>query len=268
MQEKPQKAKKLSKLDEKALSAFKEIRKFYRKVKRKKLNRLEQAEEAYLLMVRRQTKNDVSEFMRKNLRTIRFRLLKSKRYVKHVEFKFPKKIRQLLSREKAERMKKQKTGEHNYDASSFDQLKANHNENKGYSFMDWLVFNFDNAYDYLSGNLEEEIAETTKDDIIFGPIFLSATNSSLNSTSFLTSAGFQDTKRVLAKAAIEGKSDWFKGLKDCIIAGKMIPAGSAFLNYKNYLDNVYYFKDYFHKHKENKEENNKKEIKETKENNE
>ena len=77
----------------------------------------------------------------------------------------------------------------------------------------------------------------------YEPILLSATNSSLSKDGFLSAAGFQETKRVLTKAAIEGSSDWLRGLKECVIIGRLIPAGSAFLNYKNYLDNIYLFKN-------------------------
>ena len=77
----------------------------------------------------------------------------------------------------------------------------------------------------------------------YEPILLSTTRSSLAKDGFLSAAGFQETKRILSKAAIEGKSDWLRGLKECIIIGRLIPAGSAFLNYKNYLDNIYVFKD-------------------------
>jgi hypothetical protein len=77
----------------------------------------------------------------------------------------------------------------------------------------------------------------------FEPLFVSTTNSSLSKDGFLSAAGFQETKRVLTKAAIEGNSDWLRGLKECVILGRLIPAGSAFLNYKNYLDNIYLFKD-------------------------
>ena len=77
----------------------------------------------------------------------------------------------------------------------------------------------------------------------YEPILISATVSSLNKDGFLSSAGFQETKRVLTKAAIEGSSDWLRGLKECIIVGRLIPAGSTFLNYKNYLDSIYLFKD-------------------------
>ena len=77
----------------------------------------------------------------------------------------------------------------------------------------------------------------------YEPILMSATNSSLSKDGFLSAAGFQETKRVLTRAALEGSSDWLRGLKECIIIGRLIPAGSAFLNYKSYLDNVYSFKE-------------------------
>lgn len=77
----------------------------------------------------------------------------------------------------------------------------------------------------------------------YEPIFRSTTHSSLSKDGFLSSAGFQETKRILTRAAIEGSSDWLRGLKECVIIGRLIPAGSAFLNYKNYLDNIYLFKN-------------------------
>ena len=77
----------------------------------------------------------------------------------------------------------------------------------------------------------------------YEPILMSTTNSSLNKEGFLSAAGFQETKRMLSKAAIEGSTDWLRGLKECIIIGRLIPAGSAFLNYKSYLDNIYLFKN-------------------------
>ena len=77
----------------------------------------------------------------------------------------------------------------------------------------------------------------------YEPLLLSTTNSSLSKDGFLSAAGFQETKRVLTKAAIEGSSDWLRGLKECIIIGRLIPGGSAFLNYKSYLDNIYLFKN-------------------------
>jgi len=76
----------------------------------------------------------------------------------------------------------------------------------------------------------------------YEPILVPITKVSLQKNGFLAAAGFQETKSVLSKSAIEGKKDWFQGLKESIILGRLIPAGTAFLNYKNYLDNVVYYK--------------------------
>ena len=77
----------------------------------------------------------------------------------------------------------------------------------------------------------------------YEPTLMSATNSSLSKDGFLSAAGFQETKRILAKAAIEGSPDWLRGLKESIIVGRLIPAGSSFLNYKHYLDTLFFFKE-------------------------
>jgi hypothetical protein len=76
----------------------------------------------------------------------------------------------------------------------------------------------------------------------FEPKLISATNSSLDKDGFLSAAGFQETRKILTKAAIEGTTDWLRGLKESIMNGRMIPAGSAFLNYKDFLDNLYFLK--------------------------
>lgn len=80
------------------------------------------------------------------------------------------------------------------------------------------------------------------------PLFRSTTSTSINKDGFLSAAGFQQTKKVLAKAAIEGTTDWLRGLKECVIIGRLIPAGSAFLNYKNSLDHVYFYTNESDKH--------------------
>nr|WDB00639.1 RNA polymerase beta'' subunit [Cavernulicola chilensis] len=60
------------------------------------------------------------------------------------------------------------------------------------------------------------------------PVLLGITKASLNTNSFISAASFQETTRVLAEAAIEGKVDWLKGLKENVIVGKLIPAGTGF----------------------------------------
>ena len=59
------------------------------------------------------------------------------------------------------------------------------------------------------------------------------TKASLATDSWLSAASFQETTRVLTEAAIEGKSDHLFGLKENIIIGKLIPAGTGMLRYRN-----------------------------------
>jgi DNA-directed RNA polymerase subunit beta' len=65
----------------------------------------------------------------------------------------------------------------------------------------------------------------------FKPLLLGITKASLQSDSFLSSASFQETTKVLTEAAISGKKDLLTGLKENIILGHRIPAGSGFPGY-------------------------------------
>ncbi|KPJ73567.1 DNA-directed RNA polymerase subunit beta' [Parcubacteria bacterium DG_74_1] len=60
------------------------------------------------------------------------------------------------------------------------------------------------------------------------PILLGISRVALTTDSFLSAASFQETSRVLIKAAIEGKEDKLRGLKENVIIGKLIPAGTGF----------------------------------------
>ncbi|MFQ6014216.1 MAG: DNA-directed RNA polymerase subunit beta', partial [Anaerolineae bacterium] len=64
------------------------------------------------------------------------------------------------------------------------------------------------------------------------PILLGITKAALNTESFLSASSFQHTINVLASAAIEGKRDDLHGLKENVIIGKLIPAGTGFRNKK------------------------------------
>ena len=65
------------------------------------------------------------------------------------------------------------------------------------------------------------------------PIMLGITKSSLETDSFLSAASFQETTRVLTDAAIKGKVDELRGLKENVIIGKLIPAGTGAKQYSN-----------------------------------
>ena len=65
------------------------------------------------------------------------------------------------------------------------------------------------------------------------PILLGITKASLATDSFLSAASFQETTRVLTDAAIKGKIDPLIGLKENVIIGKLIPAGTGMKRYRN-----------------------------------
>ena len=65
------------------------------------------------------------------------------------------------------------------------------------------------------------------------PILLGITKASLETDSFLSAASFQETTRILTDAAIRGKVDTLQGLKENVIIGKLIPAGTGARQYKN-----------------------------------
>jgi len=66
------------------------------------------------------------------------------------------------------------------------------------------------------------------------PLFLGITKASLITDSFISAASFQDTTKVLTQAAIEGRVDYLKGLKENVIMGRIIPAGTGFPKYRSY----------------------------------
>ena len=66
---------------------------------------------------------------------------------------------------------------------------------------------------------------------LYRPILFGITKTALNSPSFISAASFQDTTRVLTKAAIEGRVDWLRGLKENVVIGHLIPAGTGYTKY-------------------------------------
>jgi DNA-directed RNA polymerase subunit beta' len=65
------------------------------------------------------------------------------------------------------------------------------------------------------------------------PLILGITKASLSTDSFLSAASFQETTKVLTLAAIEGKYDSLKGLKENVVMGRLIPAGTGFPGYRD-----------------------------------
>jgi len=74
----------------------------------------------------------------------------------------------------------------------------------------------------------ERTGRALEEAICYRAILLGITRASLNTQSFISEASFQETARVLAKAALRGRIDWLKGLKENVVLGGMIPAGTGF----------------------------------------
>ncbi|MCZ6784562.1 MAG: DNA-directed RNA polymerase subunit beta', partial [Proteobacteria bacterium] len=83
--------------------------------------------------------------------------------------------------------------------------------------------------DDANARMEEEGKETC----VFEPLLLGITKASLSTESFISAASFQETTKVLTEAAIWGKTDNLRGLKENVIMGRLIPAGTGMARYKN-----------------------------------
>ncbi len=82
-------------------------------------------------------------------------------------------------------------------------------------------------------NMNEGLIAEGKEPAAGAPVLLGITKSALSTDSFLSAASFQHTIKVLAGAAIEGKMDNLYGLKENVIIGKLIPAGTGFHTYQD-----------------------------------
>lgn len=90
---------------------------------------------------------------------------------------------------------------------------------------------FVDIHEYESANREAIFAG--KEPAVAKPVLLGITKASLETDSFLSAASFQETTRVLTDAAIKGKVDQLLGLKENVIIGKLIPAGTGMQRYRN-----------------------------------
>ena len=77
-------------------------------------------------------------------------------------------------------------------------------------------------------DLNEEIRKNEGEEATFEPMLLGITKASLQSESFISAASFQETTKVLTGAALAGKTDHLVGLKENVILGHLIPAGTGF----------------------------------------
>ena len=87
------------------------------------------------------------------------------------------------------------------------------------------------ALDFLE--LNEKLEEEGKELAVGSQVLLGITKASLATNSFLSAASFQETTKVLTEAAIKGKGDPLIGMKENVIIGKLIPAGTGMKIYRN-----------------------------------
>ncbi|RME60208.1 MAG: DNA-directed RNA polymerase subunit beta' [Candidatus Dadabacteria bacterium] len=78
----------------------------------------------------------------------------------------------------------------------------------------------------------ERLIREGKKPASFEPLLLGITKAALSSESFISAASFQETTRVLTEAAVSGAIDFLRGLKENVIMGRLIPAGTGFPGYR------------------------------------
>ena len=94
-----------------------------------------------------------------------------------------------------------------------------------------LPGSFVDLYEYERANKEAILSD--REPAVAKPVLLGITKASLETDSFLSAASFQETTRVLTDAAIKGKVDKLLGLKENVIIGKLIPAGTGMNRYRS-----------------------------------
>jgi len=80
-------------------------------------------------------------------------------------------------------------------------------------------------YEFLTIN--EDLLAQNKKPAFGKPVLLGITKASLLTRSFISAASFQETTRILTDASIKGKADTLEGLKENVIVGRLIPAGTG-----------------------------------------
>jgi DNA-directed RNA polymerase subunit beta' len=95
---------------------------------------------------------------------------------------------------------------------------------------EFLIDEVVDKFRFLSEN--ERISKLGKKPSSGRPLLLGITKASLSTDSFSSAASFQETTRVLTEAAISGKVDYLRGLKENVIMGRLIPAGTGMEYYR------------------------------------
>ena len=81
---------------------------------------------------------------------------------------------------------------------------------------------------YVVDAEHEKMQQIGQEGATYTDVLLGITKASLNTESFISAASFQETTRILTEAAVEGKKDWLRGLKENVIIGRLIHAGTGF----------------------------------------
>ena len=97
--------------------------------------------------------------------------------------------------------------------------------------MEQFIETMVDVLDYNAIN--EQLISEGKEPITGTQVMLGITKASLATNSFLSAASFQETTKVLTEAAIKGKVDPLIGLKENVLIGKLIPAGTGMKRYRN-----------------------------------
>ena len=76
-------------------------------------------------------------------------------------------------------------------------------------------------------SINDKLRDEKKKPAIYERVLLGITKASLQTNSFISAASFQETTRVLTDASIKGKTDTLEGLKENVIVGRLVPAGTG-----------------------------------------
>ena len=85
---------------------------------------------------------------------------------------------------------------------------------------------------YIFERENQRVIERGGKPAVAEPLLLGITKASLSTESFISASSFQETTKVLTEAAICGKVDYLRGLKENVIMGRLIPAGTGIVAYK------------------------------------
>jgi DNA-directed RNA polymerase subunit beta' len=105
----------------------------------------------------------------------------------------------------------------------------------------WVVVREVGDTDFLIGEQVEKhvfdeanqkVADEGRKPAVAEPLLLGITKASLSTESFISAASFQETTKVLTQAAISGRTDRLLGLKENVIMGRLIPAGTGMPRYR------------------------------------